>query len=116
MRQQLKADHWFIVGFDQLSGHRPDFLACKEGNWILVASRVGALEKAAPDNLDVAAKRLAAFADGPPVASRLIVMLDPTRGEVSNEVPREVREKVELVSLEEISGECWQRALAGPVA
>lgn len=116
VRQQLRADHWFIAGFDQLSGHRPDFLACKEGNWILVASRVGALEEAAPDNFDVAAKRLAAFADGPPVTNRLIVMLDPTRGEITNDAPGEVREKVELVSLEEISGERWGRALASPAA
>jgi hypothetical protein len=118
VRQQLETDHWFIAGFDQDPGHRPDFLAYNkdEDQWILVAPRVGALEEAEPDDMDVPAKRLAFFAAGPPLAGRLIVMSHSTRGKLTEAVTREVREKVRLVSLEEICGKGWSRTLANSAA
>jgi hypothetical protein len=101
VRKQLRDNGWFIVDFPQKPGHRPDFLACRDEKWALVAARVGSLREGKPDNLDVVAKRLGRFHEGPALSVRSIIVPDKARVEMSADLPAQVRTDVRLLTLEE---------------
>lgn len=79
VRRKLGESGWFLAGFDQTEGHRPDFLAHRAGKWALMTARVGGdasgyVEKAGP--------RLLRFNDFGPIDSRVIVRPEIREGEV----------------------------------
>jgi hypothetical protein len=101
VRKQLSDGGWFIADFPQKPGHRPDFLAYRDQHWALVAARVGSLLKGKPDNLDVAAKRLWNFNNGPTVSTWLIIVPDKARVEMSDDLPDRAKASVQVLTLKE---------------
>ena len=41
VRREMERDGWLVADFKQEPGHRPDFLAYRDGRWALVSARVG---------------------------------------------------------------------------
>ena len=82
VRHEIRRDEWFVVDYKQGPGHRPDFLAYREGRWALMTARVVG---ARPDYLEVAAPRLLDFEPRTLIASRAIVIPDIRAGKVAEE-------------------------------
>jgi hypothetical protein len=66
---------WFIADYDQKPGHRPDFLAYRDGRWAVMAARVAGAE-GQPEDLHKTQKRLASFTPEPLISGRRIVIPD----------------------------------------
>jgi len=80
VRKHLTAAGWAIEDFEQRGGHRPDFLAVKDGRAFRVAPRV--ITGRTSDMRRRTARRLGEASDEPrPVAGRIIVMPDATYAE-----------------------------------
>jgi hypothetical protein len=101
VRKSLKEQRWSIFEFEQSQGHRPDFLAYRDGDWALLAARVGSISKNKPDKLDVAARRLWRFREGPEIASRSILLPELSGGFLSDALDVEVSAGIRVVTLAE---------------
>lgn len=101
VRKQLREKGWFIADYEQKRGHRPDFLACGQGRWTLIAARVGSLSSRKPDKMDTPAKRLWRQQKGPEISTRAVIVPDLKHAELSDELPDEVKEGVRLVTLDQ---------------
>jgi hypothetical protein len=83
VRQDLVDQGWEVFDYKQDPGHRPDFLAHRDGNWVLIAARSG-IDRGQPEALDVAARRLAGFDRSIEISRRWIVVPDISEGFLSN--------------------------------
>lgn len=83
VRGELRRHGWFLTDYEQPSGHRPDFLAYREGRWALFTARVGGAE---PGHAEKAGGRLVNFKPRPLINSRAIVIPDIRHGQVGEEL------------------------------
>lgn len=100
VRQQLEEKGWFVADYAQKRGHRPDFLAYRDGIWVLIAARVGSLEDDKPDNLDKPAERLSKYEKGLPISARAVIVPSLKGAEFTADLPEAARRDVRLVTLD----------------
>jgi hypothetical protein len=72
VREELTSRGWIISDFRQSLGHRRDFLGCWEGDWVLMAARVGG--KKNPHPYPVTRDRLSKTTFKAPLKGRCIVI------------------------------------------
>ncbi len=101
VRQKLEEAKWFIADYEQKRGHRPDFLAYRDGCWALIAARIGSLDSEKPDDMDKPARRLWRQADGPAITTRAVIVPDLKQVELTDKLPQEVKDGVRLITLKQ---------------
>lgn len=72
VRSELIKHDWVVADFPQPKGHRPDFLAYRDGMWALMSARVG--EVGHPFSYPWVRDRLEATDPAVPIAGRCIVV------------------------------------------
>jgi hypothetical protein len=91
VRRALRREGWEVFDYTQDPGHRPDFLAFRGGSWAMTTARLGD-DKGQPEQLDVAARRLARSESNVQISDRWIVIPDISKGFVSSECHEELEE------------------------
>jgi hypothetical protein len=76
VREEMTArGEWLVVDYKQGLGHRPDFLACHDGSWAVIAARIAAVDKES-NSVKTSTTRLLTFPHEKLISGRLIVIPD----------------------------------------
>lgn len=98
VRKRLQASGWFIADFQQAPGHRPDFLAVRNGRWVAMAPRISGTPDQ-PFNHSVTARRLSEIDPGEKIEGRCVVIPDIREGTVADGKAEQLAAPVKVVKL-----------------